>query len=343
MPTHRAGGERKDRIRLKNLIQTYEKLLERREVAPDEIKTLAAPLHAMLEDDRSFRHLSDGMAVFRSPDYHSVFHLPISFNERVTLEDRFYLKPLFPLLTGDGRFFVVAFSQSEIRLLEGGRDYVRSIDIDDLLPPTVDALRRAGAPRPNIQAHGSQAGALHGHGAGKDDRRTRRFQYARMVARAVEQVIGAEDAPLLFAGLERHFGIYREVNKYPHLVTDLFIRGNPEREDIFMLHERAWQLLGPRFKVREIAALEKFQSFHATERTSFDIDRILPAARTGRVETLFVRREEDRPGRAPAGIHDEELIANDAAIQTLFRGGEVFVVGNREMPGRSDMAALFRF
>jgi hypothetical protein len=39
----------------------------------------------------------------------------------VVVTDRFHIKPLLPLLSGDGRFYVLALSQSEVRLLQGTR------------------------------------------------------------------------------------------------------------------------------------------------------------------------------------------------------------------------------
>ena len=41
--------------------------------------------------------------------------------------DRFHLKPLLPLLTGDGRFYVLAVSQNAVRLLQGTRHSIHEI------------------------------------------------------------------------------------------------------------------------------------------------------------------------------------------------------------------------
>jgi len=45
----------------------------------------------------------------------------------VVVSDRFHLKPLLPLLTGDGRFYILALSQNQVRLLQGTRYSVRGL------------------------------------------------------------------------------------------------------------------------------------------------------------------------------------------------------------------------
>jgi hypothetical protein len=46
----------------------------------------------------------------------------------VIVSERFHVKPLLPLLSGDGRFYVLALSQNEIRLLQGTRYSVEQVD-----------------------------------------------------------------------------------------------------------------------------------------------------------------------------------------------------------------------
>jgi len=60
------------------------------------------------------------MAVFCSPNHFHVYHLPFHVTEQVVVATHFSLKPLLPVLN-DGRFFVLALSQNERRLVEGTR------------------------------------------------------------------------------------------------------------------------------------------------------------------------------------------------------------------------------
>ena len=58
------------------------------------------------------------MALFRAPGFTQVFHLPRAFPERCAVGDRFFLKPLLPLVAEDDVFYVLALSRNEVRLLE---------------------------------------------------------------------------------------------------------------------------------------------------------------------------------------------------------------------------------
>jgi hypothetical protein len=59
--------------------------------------------------------------LFLSPGAFHSYRLPLSFGELAVISDRYHLKPLLPLLAGDGSFYVLALSQNEVRLLGASR------------------------------------------------------------------------------------------------------------------------------------------------------------------------------------------------------------------------------
>jgi hypothetical protein len=80
---------------------------------------------------------------------------------------------------------------------------------------------------------------------------------------------------------------------------------------------------------------------------------IVTAAHDGRVLTLLVSDSLESTGVFDQATHtvkaretgtseDEDLI-NDAAVQTILRGGQVYVVRNGRMPNGAPLAAVFRF
>ena len=87
------------------------------------------------------------------------------------------MKPLFPLLSGDGRFYVLALSQKSVRLLEGTRDSVSEVDLEGVPESLAEALgtdqtvrqsefRAVGSGAPG---GGSQGPVYGGHGVGDED------------------------------------------------------------------------------------------------------------------------------------------------------------------------------
>jgi hypothetical protein len=122
MPTHRVGREvQQDPIRLKNLLGKAQDRMVAGGVRAPEARELLEPAEKLLHDGLFWQRQSDGLALFVSVEMFHHYRLPFDFEELVVVTDRFHIKPLLPLLSGDGRFYVLALSQSEVRLLQGTR------------------------------------------------------------------------------------------------------------------------------------------------------------------------------------------------------------------------------
>src|SRR5688572_15123206 len=102
LPTFRAGGERvQNPIRLKNVVRDVAERLEGDwgMRSPDADKLLE-PIKRLVDDNSFWLHQSDGLVLFRSPDLFKSFQLPVQLNELAVVENRFHLKPLYPLMSG---------------------------------------------------------------------------------------------------------------------------------------------------------------------------------------------------------------------------------------------------
>jgi hypothetical protein len=142
MPTFRSGAEsRQNQIRFKNLLRTAEEKLLAKGLRPQEIKTLLEPAQALPGNVLFWRKQSDGLALFLSTDLFRSFRLPENFAEMLTVADSFYIKPLLPLLGSDNRFYILALSQKEIRLLEGTGQNVQEMEMDSVPGSLAEALR----------------------------------------------------------------------------------------------------------------------------------------------------------------------------------------------------------
>ena len=87
------------------------------------------PASKFLQDSNFWQHQSDGLAIFISSNRVHRYRLPLNFEEFVTVINHFHIKPLLPLFTGDGQFYILALSQNYIRLLNGTRYSVSEVDI----------------------------------------------------------------------------------------------------------------------------------------------------------------------------------------------------------------------
>src|SRR5438552_17757468 len=104
LPSHRGAWApeiRQDQIRFKNLLRDAKDRLLERGLRNTEVAELTDPVHELIDNDTFWEQQSDGIAVFRSPEVLRYYRLPVNFNgqELVTVNDRFYIKPLLSFFT----------------------------------------------------------------------------------------------------------------------------------------------------------------------------------------------------------------------------------------------------
>ena len=117
MPTHRGGeGTREDPIRFQNLLRLAEERLVEKGMRTVDARSLLGPARSLEGYSPFWRHLNDGLAMYLAQGVFRYYALPIPLAEQLVVAEHFYIKPLLPLLSGDGRFYVLALSQNQVRL-----------------------------------------------------------------------------------------------------------------------------------------------------------------------------------------------------------------------------------
>jgi len=356
MPAHRSGAE-EDSIRWRKHLAEAEERLAKAGRRAAEVKELLQPGRRLLDDIELWKNQSDGLATFLAPQFLRLFRLPLSFQDKVVVANRFSITPLLPLLTGNGRFFVLALSQHAVRLLQGTRYSVSEVDLKGVPGSLAEALltheamqpfsffgRRAG------EGAGSWGGIFHGHGVGIDDSKEELLHYFQKIDRGLHPLLREEEAPLVLAAVDYLQPIYRQANTYAQLLEQ-GVEGNPDRLSGRELHDRAWPLVQPLFEAEQQRAAAQYRQLAGTEHASGDLEAVVAAAYEGRVETLFVAL-----GREAGGIFDptsgrveqhKEAPFGDvdlldlAAAHTLSHGRTVYAVEPEQVPSKTDVAAIF--
>ncbi|RJP23931.1 MAG: hypothetical protein C4520_05215 [Candidatus Abyssobacteria bacterium SURF_5] len=380
MPMQRMAKEtRQNPILLKNLIGKAEEELIALGMRRPEAGGFLKKARSYLGEGPFWQHQSDGLAMFITRDDTRAFRVPVPFTDLVVVTDRFHLKPMLALFTGDGRYYVLALSQNEARLFHCTRYSAHEVRVDGMPRGLADALKydvlekhlQFHTRTPAIQGggrafssgakEGKRPAIFHGHGSGTDDEKDRIMQYFLQVDRILQKVLYRDQAPLVLAGVEYLFSIYRAANSYQYLLDD-GVGGNPEILKPEELRQQAWAVVAPHFSETQAKAGERFMQELGTGHASKDIKEILRGASQGRVDTLrlwlggrweckFVPvglqvwgvftnggvhvHEKEEPG-------DEDLL-DVAAIQTVLNGGTVYAVKPEEVPGGSPLAAIFRY
>lgn len=358
MPAHRTGQEvEQDPIRFKNLLQEVEKRLLEKELRLPKVQDMLKKPRRLLQDSNFWQHQSDGLALFFSEDLFYSFRLPLNFTETIVITDRFHLKPLFPILTSDGTFHILAISQNQLRLMEGTRHTVDEVNLGDT-PETLAEVFPDGFSKKELQfhtgtpskGHRGRAAIFHGQDS-SNDLKTQIKQWFRIIDKAVVNILSNTQSPLVLAGVDSLFPLYKEINSYPYLV-DEGIPGNPDEMKPEDLHPMAWAIAEPIFNEKRKASLAQYQQLVGTGQTTADISEAVLAAHHGQIATLFVATGVQVWGKFDQGSnevhlretpqHGDEDLLDFMAIQTLTKGGEVFVVSPKDVPGQALVAAILR-
>lgn len=354
MPTHRVGDIEQDPIRLKNLLREAEARLLNYGLRTADARALLEPVQQLLADSHFWQHQSDGLAVFLSPGTFQHYQLPLSFKELVVVAERFHIKPLVPLFSEDGVFYVLAASQNRVRLLQCTRYHVQEVTPEDVPSDLADALKYDD-PEKQHQFHTTGPGGMtisHGHGVSKDYDKVNILRYFQQVDRSIQPVLADGHAPLIVAAVDYLHPLYREANKYRYLL-DEGIEGNPDEASEKHLQEQAWPIVQPYFERGRTEALERYSEALTKGLATNDVKHAALAAYDGRVSTLFVATGAEQWGQFDPQTHKIRLynergpgiedLLDFAVVHTLTKGGAVYAVAPDQIPGETAIGATFRF
>lgn len=355
MPTH-PGGSEQDAIRAKNLLRSAEELLLSGGLAVRDVRKLLDATRRHFEDPLFWRKQCNGLACFLAPNFARQYRLPLAFAELVVVANQFDLRPLLPLLCSDGRYYVLALSQNNIRLFQGTAHSIDAVDLTGVPTSLAETLKfsdrstptRLLARRPG--GAGEWGRAFHGEGVGVVDLKDDLLDYFQQIDRGLHDFLRTEHVPLVLASVAHLWPIYREANSYPHLVEQ-GIAGNPDHWTNRELHDKAWAIVGTQFQQNLHDAANLYSQLAGTGRTTNDVAEAVTAALQGRIEIAFVALDGAQWGAyGPSGgnvvLHDKKQpgdsdLLDVVANHVLLRGGVVYAVPAAEVPGGGSLAAIF--
>lgn len=359
--THTSGFEniQKDRIHFRNILTRAEKQLTTLGMRAPDARKLMEPVRRLDSDEAFWRFQSQGLALFLTDDFFRSYRLPLAFDDLLVVSGRFHLKPLLPMLAEAGEFYVLALSQNTVRLMQGGRFGIFDVSIPGV-PQGLDEALGTEQNTSYLQFHtrtsgrgGERPGLFWGSGEGKDDDTDKVTRYFRSVDEAVQRYL-QPGTPLVLAGVEYLLPLYREVSAYPDILPEV-ITGNVEGMQPEELHAKAWPLVEPLVLKRQHEAADELHRLLGTGKASTFTPDIVPAAYQGRVSTLLVSSRQHEWGtvdRANAGIvshvcQQEEQGCEDlydfAAVQTMLKGGKVYVLETDTVTDGAHIAAVYRY
>lgn len=366
LPTHRAGRDtREDPIRCKNLLTQAEAELASQGLSSVAIRRMLAPAWDLQDGSRRefWQHQSDCLAMFIDPTQTRHYRVPLKVEEALYVGDQYFVKPLLPLLDGNGRFYLLAVSQNQVRFFEGNRFSIRELRPEHLPKNMADALNideyfNETQPFSFLSAATGGADTSRGifYGQGAADMGSRKgdelTEYFHRLDGALQEYLSSQRVPLVFAGVDYLFPIFKRCSHYNRLL-DTHVTGNPDQLSAEQLHQRAWAVVEPQFHTERQAALSQYGERAARNLASDDLQEIVIAAREGAIDVLLLEQGASIWGTVDENsgeIHDQAErspetrdLLDYAASHTLINSGAVYVIEPEAMPTQRGAGAILRY
>jgi hypothetical protein len=358
-PTHRRHPEnQQDPIRYRNLVKELEVSLLQKYPAV-ESRLLLEPFEKLAHEHDFWNNTLDGLAVLGGSGLFRVFQLQRPVAELAVVADSFHTKPLRRFLQSVGRYQVLGLSLGKIQLFEGNRDTLDEIDPAPGVPRTIaDALGdEAVESHMTVASYGGvgqgTAPMHHGDGGKQDAVEVKAERFFRAVDRAVLKYHSRPSAlPLILAALPEHHHLFRRVSHNPLLIAE-GISVNPDAVPIDELRNLAWQVVEPQYLAGLAALTDEFMGSKPKGLGSDDLRQVAQAAAAGRVATLLIESDRHITGRldSATGLVEVADLSNphvDDLLDDLGElvgnlGGRVMVLPAEQMPGRTGLAATYRY
>ncbi|MEX2585291.1 MAG: hypothetical protein WD315_02780 [Balneolaceae bacterium] len=354
MPTHKKGEEvQQNPIRFKNLIVSAKAKLTEKGLRPQQVDEWMKGPEQLLEDLNYWNHTDEGFVLCMNESVYRIFQLPYSVSEQVYLNDHFLVTPLFPMVSMNGTWHVLALSSKNIRLLRCTREQVEDVTPDDIFRSIDDYIDEK--PEAHLQFHTGASGKdamFFGHGGSNEEKKTLLKKYLHGVEESVTRDMKKSGDPLLIAATEEVFSMYRSLNKYNRLHEEP-IEGHSGEMKAHELRDIGWEKIKTVFLKEMYRAIDQFSSQKRDE-VSNNLSEIVESTVMGKTDTLFVSMDEFRWGHYDETEHTVHLengresdqsteLLNWTALKAMEQGARIYVLPRNEMPDRSDIAALYRF
>jgi hypothetical protein len=360
IPAHRSGKETlsgHDAINLKNQLKEIKNKLQEQGMLAGQIEKLVNPIMELVGNNDFWRHQSEGLALFLAENIFEKYVVPVSFREFNYLSSEFYLTPILPIFNDDGMFYLLTLKKDEIKFYECSKYSITELDIEDAVPSRLEDS--VGYDYDQKQQNRTQLGAkapgsFHGNGENGSGEKNELRNFFREIDKGImSRLRNQQEPPLVICCLDYYFPIYKEVNSHRNLYPQ-HISCNPADHDIASLHVKATELLEPYFNKSLVEKKEKYLIAYDKGKASRDINEIVRAAVSGRIDTIFIEKSSD-----VFGIYDistGETIINEShdlanvslmnlsAKRTFEQGGMVYLLDRIDMPdGSVDVNALLRY
>jgi release factor family 3 len=324
-----------NRIRFKNTMAEAQALLEERLEDTNKVGQIVSRIAELSETDAFTKSHYPGLAIvldIEKPEDLAAFPLWEEPESRVSLADDPYLSPLirdrsFGLVT------LLCIADNGLRIFRGRPGELSEETPGETFPKNLaEVMRfelRAGLDgNEHYRNKTSSPGAGSPHGEGPTSKVHEEFErrYFRQIGVALSEFLNSGEK-LFLAGVREKLALFRDENSdLPILEEEL--HGNFEEENSSKILEQANKALARSMQKQLSSELQRARELPPAKRSAKP-EELIEAAKTGRVETLFLNQGSQ--------IEDQDSLA----LHVIKTGGRVHMV---DEPGWSgDALGTFRW
>lgn len=362
LPRHQAVAEHgEDPIHLRNLLDQAETRLQERGLGAVETRTLLEPARN-IQNDATFweRGPAQGLCILASPGMFQQYDLAYQCPQMLSVEDSFYVNPLFYKVYENDRFDLLAVCPKSVRLFRHQGGEMTQVELPENIPASLEAISANTQFEESLQSHttsgtgprGENAAMLHGHGLTKELNEKLLADYFQLLAKQLEKYLDNDGPPLILVTAEKQQNLFRKHYHAKNLL-DQGISTSPDHLGEQELYQLALPVIEQISNEPLCKARKQYLKHLGTARISHQLEEILQAADQGRVETLFTPLGTELWGQLPNDgdlikPHDQPengdiALLNWAIRHTYQHGGIPYVISAADMPEDKPVTAYFRW
>ena len=292
-----------DRLRLEKAITKAEMQLLDRGNSKQAVEELTAPARR-LHETAWWATRGQSLAVLLGPKTEHFWSLDGEIEEEAWGDNHFHVRPLLPFVLESDRFYLLAISEHHVQFYEGNSRELEAVQLKRMPQNVEDAVQaepvdRASRSHATMSGVGGQRATFHGQGGQPDSAKVETAEFIAKLAEAVDHYLHQRSSPLVLATVKEILPLWSNSSKYRHTLGEI-IPGNPDYNSPSELHQAAWPIVAHALRRQQEKSYEHLNERRGTPRTAVGLEKVLPAATIGRIETLFIDTRHPVFGRFDA-------------------------------------------
>jgi hypothetical protein len=335
VPDHHPGApDGSQQVRLKGLVKTA---LDRG-LGLEELETAADTFARTVLGSGG----GPGFAYYWAPGRETAFLLSGAHSQAVVASHPYILPLLTPAFSAHN-LMVLGLSKKHVRLFEYVDGECLAAALPEGVPRNLDEAGRFHL-RGVLALSKTGAGVRFGISGEREAARSSFEHFCALIDRGLAPLL--DHRPLLLMGVAEEIAAFRRVSHCDSLMH-AEVDGNVDTLTPAQIAAHAQRAAREEYERLGRAVLAEFREMRDRQRAISNPQEVLAAAAAGRVHQLVVRAGTEIPGRLHpdmdrAALPSEDLV-NASAVETLRKGGMVFLLPQDELPLEEALCAILRY